>query len=332
MKRIAAIFLLLPLLLFASLAQAVPTVDEVQSAVKAGRHEQAETMMREVVAAKPESAKAHYVLAELLAHNGRREEALKEVREARRIDPSIKFADPVKFARFEEMLQSPAKAGGSGGAGAYAGPNTGTVAAPGGNPTRSTAATTRGNESSAGSGMPSWIWLVGAAVLGFAAWRYFSSRRTASSAAAPMAAAGMAPGAGHPAAGYPAGPGGVAQGYGGGNVAPGYGPQGQPGMMQGRGPGMMGVGLGVAGGVAAGMLAERMLNGGNRDAPAQSADAGAAAGGVTPGAFDDGMGSADALRDRPIDFGNGGASWDDGGGAADLGSDGGGGGSDDGGW
>ena len=57
-----------------------------------------------------------------------------------------------------------------------------------------------------------------------------------------------------------------------------------------------------------------------------------AAGGLTPGAFDDGLGSADALRDRPVDFGNGGG-WDDGGGAADFGSDGGdAGGGDDGGW
>ena len=326
MKRIAAIFLLLPLLLFASLAQAVPSVDEVQTAVKAGRYAQAETMMREVVASKPESAKAHYVLAEILAHNGQRDEALKETREARRIDPSIKFADPAKFARFEELLQQPRAAAGNG-AGAYAGPNTGTVAAPSAEPRRNAPAVNRAGEERAagGGGIPSWLWLVGAAVIAVVAWRFMASRRT-SSAAAPMAAAGMAPSAGYPAAPV----GGAPAGYGGGYAPQQYPPQ-QGGMAAGRGPGMMGVGLGVAGGVAAGMLAERMLHGGH-DAPAH-ADAGsgaAAAGGLTPGAFDDGMGSADALRDRPIDFGGGGG-WDDGG-AADLGSDGGGGGGDDGGW
>ena len=323
MKRIAAIFLLLPLLLFASLAQAVPSVDEVQTAVKAGRYAQAETMMREVVASKPESAKAHYVLAEILAHNGQRDEALKETREARRIDPAIKFADPAKFARFEELLQQPR---GAAGTGAYTGPNTGTVAAPSAEPRRTGPATSRLNEeraAAAGGGMPSWLWLVGAAVVALVAWRFIASRRTSSSAAAPMAAAGMGMA---PGAGYPAAPMGGAPGYG---VGPQYQ---QPGIMGGRGPGMMGVGLGVAGGVAAGMLAERMLHGG-RDAPAQAdAGAGAAAGGLTPGAFDDGSGSADALRDRPVDFGNGGG-WDDGGGAADFGSDGGdAGGGDDGGW
>ena len=202
MKRIAAIFLLLPLLLFASLAQAVPSVDEVQTAVKAGRYAQAETMMREVVASKPESAKAHYVLAEILAHNGQRDEALKETREARRIDPAIKFADPAKFARFEELLQQPR---GAAGTGAYTGPNTGTVAAPSAEPRRTGPATSRLNEeraAAAGGGMPSWLWLVGAAVVALVAWRFIASRRTSSSAAAPMAAAGMgmAPGAGYPAA------------------------------------------------------------------------------------------------------------------------------------
>ena len=322
MKRIAALFLLLPLLLFATLAQAVPSVDDVQTAVKAGRYAQAETMMREVVASKPESAKAHYVLAEILAHNGQRDEALKEVREARRIDPKINFADPAKFARFEELLQAPRKAAG-GGTGAYAGPNTGTVAAPSAEPQRTAptrAAAARAEERSTGGGMPSWVWLVGAAVIGFVAWRFMASRRPAAPAV-PMAAAGMAPGAGYPAAPV-------------GGAPAGYGPQYQPGVapggVAGRGPGMMGVGLGVAGGVAAGMLAERMLHGG-RDAPAQSADAGAPAGGLTPGAFDDGAGSLDALRDRPVDFGNGGG-WDDGGGAADFGAGGGDGGGDDGGW
>src|SRR5206468_2110505 len=55
----------------AAVAWAVPTLQEVEAEVQAGRWAQAETMMREVIAAKPNSARAHYVHAELLAHQGK---------------------------------------------------------------------------------------------------------------------------------------------------------------------------------------------------------------------------------------------------------------------
>ena len=56
---------------FAAMAWALPTLQEVETEVHAGRYAQAEAMMREVVDAKPGSAKAHYVYAEILAHQGK---------------------------------------------------------------------------------------------------------------------------------------------------------------------------------------------------------------------------------------------------------------------
>lgn len=321
MRRIAAL-LLLPLLLFAGLARAaVPTVDAVQAEVRAGRYAQAETMMREVVAARPDSAKAHYVLAEILTHNGQRDEALKEAREARRIDPAIRFTDAAKFESFEKLLAQP-RAARSGGA--YAGPDTGTIATPAAPTTPMQTAPAQRGDAAPSGGLPSWLWLAGAAVLAVVVWRMLAARR----AAQPMASASMAAPMGMPsAAGYGPAGGGVAPGYG------GYGQPMQPGMAPGRGPGMMGVGLGVAGGVAAGMLAERMLHGHDNSNGGQSpshADGGAAAsaGGLQPGVFDD---AGDPLRDRAVDFGGGGG-WDAGGSSADSGSSDGGSGGDGDGW
>ena len=212
MKRIAVVLLLLPLLLMATLASAVPTVEAVQAEVKAGRYEQAETMMREVVQAKPKSARAHYVLAEILAHNGRVEQAVAEAAQARRLDPAIGFTDPAKFARFEQQLQErPARAS------ARAGVGGGVVPSPGSTSLGSTPVEARSLAAPAqptavpreagGSGVPGWIWLAGAALLAVVAWRMLAARRSASPmdvrAAGPAAGYPVAPGAaGMPGAGY----------------------------------------------------------------------------------------------------------------------------------
>ena len=323
MKRVAVLFLLLPMLLFGGLAHAaLPSVEQVQAEVKAGRYGEAESMMREVVAAKPESARAHYVYAEVLARTGKRDEALRQVAEARRLDPAINFADKARFEQFERTLQS----GGRGANGsAYAGPGTGTIAGPDGTTTRAAPSTepvrrsdavpARRAEAERGSGgVPGWLLLAGVVLAGVVVWRLMAARR--SSAARPMAAmpqAGGYPGAPGAARlpGAPGAPGGVA------NPGYGYGPGVQPGAAPGRGPGMMGVGLGVAGGLAAGMLAERMLHGNEAQAatnnPPQGDAAAAGGAGLSPGVFDDASG-ADALRDQPVDFGTGGSDWDSGGG------------------
>ena len=331
MKRIAVVLLLLPLLLMATLARAVPTVEAVQAEIKAGRYEQAETMMREVVQARPKSARAHYVLAEILAHNGRVEQAVEEAAQARRLDPAIGFTDPAKFARFEQQLQErPARAS------ARAGVGGGVVPSPGSTSLGSTpvdarspavpAPRTPAPREAGGSGVPGWIWLAGAALLAVVAWRMLAARRPAS----PMDVRAAGPAAGYPVAPGAAGMPGAGYAPGMQPVQPGYGPGMQPGMAPGRGAGMMGVGLGVAGGVAAGMLAERLLHG--NEAHAATPNAGAApaegGGGLVPGMFDGAQG-ADPLRDRAVDFGSGGADWDaGGGGSVDLGSDAGGGGDD----
>lgn len=303
MKRILSLMFLA---FFAAAAFAVPSVDAVQAEVKAGNYAQAESMMKEVVADKPGSAKAHYIYAEVLAHNGRFDQAADQAREASKIDPDIRFTQPEKFRAFQQLLereQNAAKAP-AGSKLDGLGPN----------------AVQRNNatavERSASSGVPGWVWGAGFAVIAVLLWRMFASRRQAVAPAAGWQGGGAMPMGGN--------------NYGGGPMG---GPVGGPMMGGGAGSGMLGTGIAAAGGFAAGMLADRLFEG-NRSHDGGSSLSGNGDGPV-PGAFDERGSSnpaADQLEERPVDFGSGGNDWDSGGSSSsdDSFSSGGGGGSDDG--
>lgn len=281
-------FLLMCMALMSALwlgaAQALPNVDEVQAATQRGDYAGAEKMMREVVAAKPDSARAHYVLAEILAHERKFGEAREHASRARTLDPAVKFTDPAKFSTFEQLLQRQ-----QGSAATAQVPAAVSPAAP---PARAAPV-----ERSDSGGVPVWLLVVGVVIFIALAMRFMRNRTPA--APQPAYAGG---------AGYGAAPGG----YGYGGVPPAAGP---------GGPGLMGVGLAAAGGVAAGMLAERLLHG-DHDERSLPRDSGGA-GGLVPGSFGGDVGSnsaADELTQRGVDFGSG-DGWDSG---SSSGSDGGG--------
>ncbi len=104
---------------FTNAASALTSLQEAESAVQQGHFARAEAMMHDVIAANPDSARAHYRYAELLARGGNIPAAAEEARAARRIDPKIRFTDPANFRFFEAMLSeqqvrkppSPATAG-----------------------------------------------------------------------------------------------------------------------------------------------------------------------------------------------------------------------------
>ena len=290
------------LALLAPLVWAVPTAADVEAQVRKGNYTQAESMMQEVVTARPQSARAHYVYAEILAHNARFTQAAAEEARARAIDPSLKFSDPAKVRAFEELLdreQRRVRTDGTplGGLAGSVAPGAATSVAP----SRPVVSDREQPPAArvAPAGLPRWVWLAGLIALVFVAWRML--RRS------PVAASG-------PVMGSPA------YGAGGG----GYGPgpvMGAPGGAM-PGSGMMGVGLAAAGGVAAGMLAEKLLERGHESRGGDPFYGGSAA---TGPAYD---ADARALEDRSVDFGNGGADWGGDAGSVDVG----GGGSDDGGW
>jgi hypothetical protein len=92
--------LALTLALAAGWALALPSPKDIEAAVGAGQLPQAETMLREVLQAKPQSAKAHYELGQVLARQGKYFEAQQALDQAKTIDPTLKFAtSPEAFAK-----------------------------------------------------------------------------------------------------------------------------------------------------------------------------------------------------------------------------------------
>lgn len=94
----------------AGMAMATPSMNDVQNVVKHGDYTKAETMMHDVVTDKPKSAKAHYIYAEVLAHNGKFADATSEALQAKTLDPQIHFTKPEKFQAFQAELLNASQA------------------------------------------------------------------------------------------------------------------------------------------------------------------------------------------------------------------------------
>ena len=153
-------FLLSSFLLTLGLAAwALPTPKDIETAVQAGQFSKAESMLREVIQEKPQSAKAHYELGEVLAREARYPDALLELNKSKELDPSLKFAsEPQKFHDLVDKiskLSAPQQ------------PSQPAISA--------AVPVTPSNTSQAAPGTPLWMWgvLIGAGVL---ALLYFLNR------------------------------------------------------------------------------------------------------------------------------------------------------------
>lgn len=250
----------------AATAFALPSVDAVRTEVAQGHDARAEEMIREVLAARPDSARAHYVHAEILAHLGRFAQAAGEAAQARRLDPALSFTQPDTFKTFEAMLtREQASAAG------LRAPATPLQMAPAGS----------------SGGVPGWVWGGGLALLAALA----LSRLTSARQPAPVAA----PAAWTPAPAAP-GMGGMAAPYGMAPTAP----------AAGAGSGLLGAGLAAAGGVAAGMLAERLMEGHREPATGTWWNTAPAPAAFQPWGDSAGeAAAARELEERPIDWGTG---------------------------
>jgi hypothetical protein len=96
----------LVLLVLTSVAGAADSPKDVQALIARGDYPGAEAMLRDAVAEHPQSAKAHYVLAEVLAHEGNIGEAKAEASKAATLDPGTRFTDPAKFQAFQRKLDA----------------------------------------------------------------------------------------------------------------------------------------------------------------------------------------------------------------------------------
>jgi len=95
-------------LTLANLAFASATMKDVETAVDVSKdYQQAEILIREVVGNSPNDARDHYVYSQILHHNGKHDEALHELAEAKRLDPAITFVkNKAHVAAYEAELNA----------------------------------------------------------------------------------------------------------------------------------------------------------------------------------------------------------------------------------
>lgn len=83
---------------------AEPSLHQIYQAAEAGKLDEAQTMMREVLNAHPNSGKAHYVEAELLVKQGQLQRAEAELATAERLAPGLPFAKPQAVQNLKALL------------------------------------------------------------------------------------------------------------------------------------------------------------------------------------------------------------------------------------
>lgn len=87
---------------------AEPSLTEVYAAIEAGQFAKAQGMMNEVLKNHPNSAKAHYVEAELLVKEGKIDLAKSEFAKAETLAPGLPFASPDSVRKLQsELVHSP---------------------------------------------------------------------------------------------------------------------------------------------------------------------------------------------------------------------------------
>ncbi len=91
-----------------AMAQTEPTMDQVYQEAQAGRVDHALQLMQPVLRAHPNSAKAHYVDAELLAKQGATRQARDALRTAEQLAPGLPFARPDAVQNLRHALASAA--------------------------------------------------------------------------------------------------------------------------------------------------------------------------------------------------------------------------------
>ncbi len=94
--------------LFASsglaMAQPEPTMGQIYSTAQAGKLDEAQVMVQQVLLAHPKSAKAYYVQAELYARQGKLDAARAALSSAEQLSPGLAFAKPESLGALRAQL------------------------------------------------------------------------------------------------------------------------------------------------------------------------------------------------------------------------------------
>ncbi|HSH98466.1 MAG: tetratricopeptide repeat protein [Methylophilaceae bacterium] len=86
----------------------LPTISQVYAVAHAGKLDEAQQMINQVLQAHPNSSKAHYVASELLAKQGKIANAREEFKTAEKLDPGLSYAKPEAVNELKAIL-SPAQ-------------------------------------------------------------------------------------------------------------------------------------------------------------------------------------------------------------------------------
>ena len=84
-----------------------PSMSEVYKAAESGNFAQANAMMKQVLIDHPNSGKAHFVNAEILAKEGRLDAARDELQIAEKLSPGLTFAKPEALSGLKARLSAP---------------------------------------------------------------------------------------------------------------------------------------------------------------------------------------------------------------------------------
>lgn len=180
-----------------------PTIQQIYDAANGGRMADADAMLDKVLKNHPNSAKAHFVQAELLAAQGRLDGARSALAEARALSPDLAFAKPEAVQRLTARLDASAAAA---------------TRTP---PARVSTPEAAPLHTPAASGSTPWLPI---ALVGLLAVGYLAFRRRVAPPAAPAPSYGAGPGTPVAPGGYPS------YGTGGGNWTAAAPPAAAPGM------------------------------------------------------------------------------------------------------
>ena len=89
-----------------AMADSEPTMNRIYAAAQAGKLDDAQVMVQQVLITHPKSAKAHFVQAELFAHRGSMDKARESLREAEALAPGLPFAKPEAVQALRAQLQT----------------------------------------------------------------------------------------------------------------------------------------------------------------------------------------------------------------------------------
>lgn len=85
-------------------ADNLPTVHQIYQTAESGNLDKAHQMVEQVLKAHPESAKAHFVNAEILTKQGAWTNARTELETAERLEPGLPFAKPQSVQAIKQLL------------------------------------------------------------------------------------------------------------------------------------------------------------------------------------------------------------------------------------